>query len=280
MIDPTGIVGVIGVAGQIIQYIFKFCYNWREAKEEAGSFIQEVWALKTTLQNVHDLLSDPDFANAFKDISSALLSKRNPLPNTGPTDTGQDENDSGELELDISSLLSTCEKELQRLLSDLKRLAGGHRFGWERLKAALVGRKTREAVENLHRQCQTLTSLLEFGQLKLQNKILKEAIEARKDQNRNHQAQTQKLQSIEQRMDGIEAGVNIFFEQTYTAEARQKHGEMLEWLSSVDYSSQQADFLRQRQEGTGQWFLNSPQFQEWYILGFLHICLIPIFSSY
>jgi len=44
----------------------------------------------------------------------------------------------------------------------------------------------------------------------------------------------------------------------------QKHEEMLQWLSSVDYSLQQAGFLRQRQEGTGQWFLESHQFQEWY----------------
>jgi len=54
----------------------------------------------------------------------------------------------------------------------------------------------------------------------------------------------------------------------------QKDTKILNWLSSLseeDYSTQQADFLRQRQEGTGQWFLNSSQFQEWYS---------PFFPSY
>ena len=177
MVDPTGIVGVIGVAGQIIQYIFNSCYNWTEAKAEAKSFIHEVLALKTTLQHVYDLLSDPGFANAFENKSSALLSKLDPLPDTNTTDTGQGENDSGGLELDMDSLLSTCEDELQRLLSELKKRVGGHKFGWERLKTALVGRKAREAVEDLHRQCQTLTLFLEFGQLTLLIKTISKAIE-------------------------------------------------------------------------------------------------------
>lgn len=36
---------------------------------------------------------------------------------------------------------------------------------------------------------------------------------------------------------------------------------ILEWLTPVDYASQQNDFLGRRQEGTGQWLLNSDQFQ-------------------
>ena len=48
----------------------------------------------------------------------------------------------------------------------------------------------------------------------------------------------------------------------------------------MDYSSQQADFLCQRQAGRGQWFLHSPQFQEWYNNPcFLRTCLVPIFSQ-
>jgi hypothetical protein len=65
--------------------------------------------------------------------------------------------------------------------------------------------------------------------------------------------------------------------EAHGAEARQKHEEMLQWLSSVDYSLQQAAFLRQRQEGTGQWFLESRQFQEWYSPCFLRTWLILVF---
>ncbi|EAQ88564.1 hypothetical protein CHGG_05183 [Chaetomium globosum CBS 148.51] len=37
----------------------------------------------------------------------------------------------------------------------------------------------------------------------------------------------------------------------------------LNWLTSVDYADQHNDFIRRRQEGTGQWLLDSAEFQAW-----------------
>lgn len=36
-----------------------------------------------------------------------------------------------------------------------------------------------------------------------------------------------------------------------------------DWLSSTDFPAQQSDFIGGRQEGTGQWFLESPKFTNW-----------------
>ncbi|KFY23766.1 hypothetical protein V491_02414 [Pseudogymnoascus sp. VKM F-3775] len=38
---------------------------------------------------------------------------------------------------------------------------------------------------------------------------------------------------------------------------------IIEWLSSVNYATQQSDFISRRQEGSGQWLLNSNEFQMW-----------------
>jgi Cdc6-like AAA superfamily ATPase len=38
---------------------------------------------------------------------------------------------------------------------------------------------------------------------------------------------------------------------------------ILDWLSPVDYATQQGDILSRRQDGTGQWLLNSDEFQAW-----------------
>src|ERR1700722_20159857 len=38
---------------------------------------------------------------------------------------------------------------------------------------------------------------------------------------------------------------------------------ILDWLKSVDYSPQQNDFIGRRQEGTGQWLVESDEFQQW-----------------
>ena len=38
---------------------------------------------------------------------------------------------------------------------------------------------------------------------------------------------------------------------------------VLNWLTPVDYASQQDDYYSRRQEGTGQWLLDSVKFQDW-----------------
>src|SRR2546421_8460785 len=61
-----------------------------------------------------------------------------------------------------------------------------------------------------------------------------------------------------------EAGVNRLHERQDDRENREAHQALLDWLTPIDYASQQSDFIGRRQEGTGQWLLNSPEFQEWF----------------
>ena len=44
---------------------------------------------------------------------------------------------------------------------------------------------------------------------------------------------------------------------------RQAMSAMLDWFCATDYSKQQNDFYAKRQEGTGTWFLDAPEFQAW-----------------
>jgi hypothetical protein len=41
------------------------------------------------------------------------------------------------------------------------------------------------------------------------------------------------------------------------------HDTILDWLTPIDYSLQQSDFINRRQEGTGQWLLDSEEFNGW-----------------
>jgi hypothetical protein len=43
----------------------------------------------------------------------------------------------------------------------------------------------------------------------------------------------------------------------------QEHQAILDWLTPVNYGSQQSDYFRNRQQGTGQWFLESKEYREW-----------------
>ncbi|GAW27290.1 hypothetical protein SAMD00023353_10100200 [Rosellinia necatrix] len=46
-------------------------------------------------------------------------------------------------------------------------------------------------------------------------------------------------------------------------EERREQQEILNWLTPIDYSTQQSDFISRRQQGTGQWLLSSPEYQHW-----------------
>ncbi len=39
--------------------------------------------------------------------------------------------------------------------------------------------------------------------------------------------------------------------------------DILKWLTPIDYATQQSDHISRRQPGTGQWLLNSAEYQEW-----------------
>lgn len=43
----------------------------------------------------------------------------------------------------------------------------------------------------------------------------------------------------------------------------QDRQKILDWLTPVDYGPQQSDYIRRRQAGTGQWLLDSKEFNEW-----------------
>jgi hypothetical protein len=42
-----------------------------------------------------------------------------------------------------------------------------------------------------------------------------------------------------------------------------KHTKIVDWISPTDYPAQQSDIISRRQEGTGQWFLDAPEFTGW-----------------
>jgi hypothetical protein len=43
----------------------------------------------------------------------------------------------------------------------------------------------------------------------------------------------------------------------------QNQQAILDWLHPNEYSPQQNDFIASRQEGSGEWILNSDQFRQW-----------------
>src|SRR3569833_1128288 len=60
-------------------------------------------------------------------------------------------------------------------------------------------------------------------------------------------------------MTGVQAGVNKLLR----VQHNQEHEVILNWLTSIDYAPQQSDFINRRQTETGQWLLDSEEYQTW-----------------
>ncbi|KAL1602368.1 hypothetical protein SLS60_005784 [Paraconiothyrium brasiliense] len=46
-------------------------------------------------------------------------------------------------------------------------------------------------------------------------------------------------------------------------QAKAMHSKIVEWISPTNYPAQQSDTISRRQKGTGQWFLDAPEFTTW-----------------
>jgi hypothetical protein len=242
MADPfgtgAGIVGVISLTIQITQVIIQFGMDWKDAPDNVRTFMAELGTLKTVLSETNtNILLNPDFEAAFQNRASLLLSQLGP---NAPSTT------------DTKLMLETCHKELGYLLEELKKRGQGHRLGWERFKGAFLAKATRDSVENLCRQCQSLNNMLSIDTAVLGATTYKEVREARKEQQEWHQAEAE-----------ISLVVRGGVDQSNRRQENQECQAILNWLTPIDYADQQSDFIGRRQAGTGQWLLDSTEYQSW-----------------
>jgi hypothetical protein len=256
MADPFGIVGVVSLTVQITQIVVQFGLDWKDASHDIKSFRAELQTLKTVLSETHtNLLLNPDFVEAFQNRPSILLSQLG--PNAPPT-------------TDAKLALAICEKELKDLLTELKRRSKGHRVGWERVKGAFLAKTTRESVKNLHRQCQALNSMASIDTAVLGATTYREVKEIREKQ---QQSIVKQQEARKEQWDwhhdsnklslAIKGDVDQLMKGQEDLRLQQEQQVILDWLTPVDYAPQQSDFIGRRHSGTGEWLLNSNQFQGW-----------------
>jgi hypothetical protein len=145
-------------------------------------------------------------------------------------------------------------KGLESLLETLRKRERGSKLGLERLKAAFLAKDIRESVESLCRQCQILNTMISVDGTALGVSTYRGVREARKEQQEWRQAEAKLSFAI---LDGQSN------EHEETQKRQDERKMILEWLNPMDYASQQSDFIARRQEGTGEWLLESSNFQDW-----------------
>lgn len=61
----------------------------------------------------------------------------------------------------------------------------------------------------------------------------------------------------------ILTGVHEKIDRILHVQHNEEHDTILDWLTPTNYAPQQSDYINRRQAGTGQWLLDSAQFQTW-----------------
>jgi molecular chaperone GrpE (heat shock protein) len=101
-----------------------------------------------------------------------------------------------------------------------------------------------------------LNSMLSIDAAVLGATTYKEVKEARREQQEWHEAE-----------EKISMAIRGVVDESNSRQENQirKHQEqaILDWLTPIDYAPQQSDFISRRQTGTGQWLLDSTEFQSW-----------------
>ncbi len=240
----AGVVGVIGLTIQISQVVVQFGLDWKEAPANVKSFMAELNSLNAVLSQINScILLNPEYAEAFKGRSSLLLSQLGTPSSTNPSLT-----------------LTTCRDSLQTLLTKLTKRGKEEGRSWERLKSAFLAKNTREAVEDLHRQCQTVHDMITVDAATLGANTNKELKDAIKKQNERHEEGTKATLVIKDGVDRLHERQEQLYQDLVLREQRRT---ILEWITPIDYGPRQNYFISRRQAGTGQWLLDLEKYQAW-----------------
>jgi hypothetical protein len=139
------------------------------------------------------------------------------------------------------------EKELQKIIQTIEREKSLLSLALENNSRKLLQEITKHSKEN-NRQ---LTELVELVKKSVQGN--QSSVKELKDQ----------LSNVEVLQTGTQDGIDRLHDRQDSREASEERNAILDWLTPVNYASQQHDFISKRQAGTGQWLLESEAYQAW-----------------
>lgn len=220
--------------------VFKYINTASSASKERKRLREEVLRCRNTLQQLQDDADDSEEGKAWVKTIKALEVPDGPLRRLHVA------LDVVKMKLKPRDGLMTAlewpfkEKEVHKLTEAIEREKSLLQLALANNSRKLLQEITRRSKEN-GRQ---LTKLIELV----------------KDSQEKHQSHFSELKSD---LSGILRRVdNIYKRQDNHGTTNENH-EIFAWLTSVDYTCQQQDFIRRRYGDTGKWLLDSNIYQDW-----------------
>ncbi|KAJ4325934.1 hypothetical protein N0V84_003320 [Fusarium piperis] len=207
MADPFSIIGLIGVAAQVIEITVNFGRDWKDVPEDTRALIAELQGLRAVLSTQIDILTHDDFRHVFLGRRAANLSQP----------------DIAQPSMTITEMVLSCQTGLKDLLKVLKQYEDGHRVGWQRIKGAFSAKATRGRVEDLHRRCDILNKRVSIN---VQAETYSEVKAIRAEQQDRDRSEENKAM--------LAWLSNLSFEDTHRAVLAKRHRNTGQWFLDKD----------------------------------------------
>lgn len=248
MADPLSTTASIIAVIQLSSEVAKYVSTARGATKERKALLREVRACEHILETLNDEADDSDEGKVWSETIKALESPDAPLGRLWVTlrAIGAKLQPKEGVKKALESLKWPFkEKEIDKIVSSIEREKS--------LLQLALENNSRKLIQEIRR-----TSNDNKIQLAEVTKLLKEGMEKTEDQSAEVLA---RLGDLEISQGGLGDSLDRLQDGQDNRQAAEDRRTILNWITSTNFTPQQNDFINRRQAGTGQWLLDSTEFQ-------------------
>jgi hypothetical protein len=248
--DPLSITASIIAIIQISSDIVSYVNGATGATKERKRLRDEVRACEFILQRLNDEASDVEEGNMWSETIKALEGPGAPLGRL--RDALSIVRAKLEPKKGLKKAFSTLkwpfdEKEVEKVISAIERE--------KNLLNLALANNCRKLVQEIKKSSKENTRLLAE---------LIDSIEKGWEQNQSQFDEVKdNLEHIQGSQADLKDDLDRLHDRKKNREAVQLRQTVLDWLTPIDYAPEQNEFIHRRQAGTGQWLLDSVQYQSW-----------------
>ncbi|CAD6584369.1 MAG: hypothetical protein ASARMPRED_001750 [Alectoria sarmentosa] len=239
MTDPISIIGLLGTAVTLTKTVLDYLSAVKDAPEELEKLSCELTHLSDVFEQVFEVIEGEDSRDNFAEASTLY-------------------NAAGDLVITLESFRARLEATST---------AKGLRKIYDRLKWPINGPDTQKLLQTVQRNTQIFHFALTAKGIKIVSQTSGKASEILSASRRNSQTQSEILRAIVALPNQNEIMVELKKLHFHLNEDRNPwRGEdrfFLRQLSTLDFTAMQKESYSKRHGKTGQWLLDSPDFQSW-----------------
>ncbi|KAF7556652.1 hypothetical protein G7Z17_g1186 [Cylindrodendrum hubeiense] len=242
----ASVIAVLQLSSNVVKYINSAAGATKERKH----LREELRACESILLQLKDGIDDSEEGEAWSATIAALESPGAPL---------------GRLSVALTSIEAKLQpnEKIKKVLADLR-----WPFNEKEIKEIFSAIEREKSLLGLALANNSRKLTQEIQRTSKHNqKQLTELIEVMNRSSQEYEARflgvNDNLANLQDSQARLHDGLETLHRSHNQRELVEERLTILNWLTPIDYSAQQSDYINWRQEGSGQWFLDSEMFKAW-----------------